>query len=117
MNSLMLLAIVRLRLCYKKLLLGTKSPPKELCGDEFLVSKLAPWEPLWKEKREVGIKTVKDAKVGKTIRKGSRERKGNRLYGNEKAGDPSIPSSICLPSSTSAFSLFFSQCVWNAFGR
>lgn len=56
MNSLMLLAIVWLRLCHKKLSLGTKSPPKEHCGDTFLVSELVLWDPLWKEKKEVGIK-------------------------------------------------------------
>lgn len=35
---------------------GTKSLHKELCGDKFLVSELVLWEPLWKEKKEVGIK-------------------------------------------------------------
>lgn len=73
MNSLMLLTIVWLGLCHKKLLLGTKSPLKELWGDRFLVSELVPWEPLWIEKKEVGEK--KDAEVGESIRKEHREGK------------------------------------------
>lgn len=36
----------------KKLLLCTKTPRKELQGDEFFFSELGPWEPLWIEKRQ-----------------------------------------------------------------
>lgn len=73
MNSPMLPTVVWLGFCHRKLLLGTKSPPKELWGDEFLVSELVPWEPLWIQKKEVEIEVgKKDAKVGESTRKEQR---------------------------------------------
>lgn len=36
-------------MCHKKLLLGTKSLPKDPWGDKFLVLVLMPWESLWND--------------------------------------------------------------------
>lgn len=66
MNSPMLPTIVWLGLRHKKkLLLGIKSPRKELWRDEFFVAELVPLgTTLDREKKEVGIgKNKKDAKV------------------------------------------------------